>query len=102
MSDDIQDGTRTLHLPAILDLTRAADLKRELEAAVAAGGEVIVDASDVQRLCSLCLQLLVAARRCAALRIRASSQTFDDMAHGLGLSQALGLTQPDMAGEDHG
>jgi chemotaxis protein CheX len=85
-----------LVLPAILDLKAAQGLKQDLEAAMQAGNPVRVDASRVQRVSSLCLQLLAAARRDrlpdSGLEIVAGSQAFHETTSGLGLGQALGLT----------
>jgi anti-anti-sigma regulatory factor len=89
-----------LVLPAILDLKAAPDLKRDLEAARETGNPLQVDAGQVQRVSSLCLQLLAAARQDRAaetgLEIFAASQVFHEAASGLGLGQALGL-----AGDRH-
>ena len=92
---------KSLVLPAALDLNAAAQLKLELQEARAAGEPVSIDAGNVQRLCSLCLQLLLAAKvdpsASAAMSIDACSQVFRDMATELGLTAALGLS-----GDSHG
>ena len=83
-------------LPAILDLQQVEPLKQALLQAYGAGRPIVVDALAVQRASSLCLQLLVAARQDAespGLRFSGSSQTFTDIASGLGLAEALGLTE---------
>jgi chemotaxis protein CheX len=70
-----------LHLDAVLDLKAAGPLKAAL---LERRGEALqVDASQVQRLGGLCLQLLLAARRSWAddgqpLSITPRSQAFDD------------------------
>ena len=91
---------KSLVLPAALDLNAAAQLKLELQEARAAGEPVSIDAGNVQRLCSLCLQLLLAAKvdpSFSAATIDACSQVFRDMATELGLAVVLGLS-----GESHG
>lgn len=50
-----------LKLPAVLDLNAAEPLKAELLARRGQG--VIIDASDVERLGGLCLQVLLSAKR---------------------------------------
>lgn len=50
-------------LPAILDLTEAAALKSGILAALPLGGGLEVDASQVQRVTSPCLQILASAAR---------------------------------------
>jgi chemotaxis protein CheX len=54
-------GSATLRLTEILDLKAAAPLKADLLAAK--GSSVQLDASRVQRLGGLCLQVLLCARR---------------------------------------
>ena len=54
-------GAATVDLPAILDLKAAGKLRDELSAAK--GGPLEVDASKVQRLGGLCLQVLLSAQR---------------------------------------
>ena len=92
---------RSLVLPAILDLNAAAQLKHDLLEARAAGEATSIDASHVQRLSSLCLQLLLAAKTDPAypapMSFDACSDAFRDMAAGLGLTSALGIS-----GEIHG
>ena len=92
---------RSLVLPVALDLNAAAQLKQELQEARAAGEAISIDAGNVQRLCSLCLQLLLAAKadpsNSATMSIDACSQVFRDMATELGFAAALGIS-----GESHG
>lgn len=54
-------GAAVVELPAILDLKAAAQLRDEFCAAK--GGPLDVDASKVQRLGGLCLQVLLSAQR---------------------------------------
>jgi chemotaxis protein CheX len=81
----------TLRLSAVLDLKAAAPLKADL---LAAKGESIeIDASQVQRLGGLCLQLLLSAQRSWAtdgktLRVINPSTDFAD---GLALFGAASL-----------
>ncbi len=52
-----------LTLPAVLDLTVATSLKTDLQAAIAGGEGLEIDCSQVQRVTSPCLQILIAAKR---------------------------------------
>lgn len=58
MTDQVTSAS--LHLPAILDLKAAAALRQDFLARK--GRPVEVDASAVQRLGGLCLQVILAAR----------------------------------------
>jgi chemotaxis protein CheX len=53
--------TQTLHLDPILDMRASAPLKAAL--VERRGQPIVIDASGVQRLGGLCLQVLLAARR---------------------------------------
>lgn len=92
---------KSLVLPPILDLNAAPQLKQDLLEARAAGEAISVDASNVQRMSSLCLQLLLAAKddpACQApMSIVSCSDAFKEMAAGLGLTHALAIS-----GETHG
>jgi chemotaxis protein CheX len=71
----------TLRLPEILDLKAAAPLRSDLLAA--RGGPIELDASHVQRLGGLCLQVLMSAQRSwatdgKALRVIDMSTDFAD------------------------
>ena len=74
-------SAETLVLPAVLDLKAAAPLKATfLEHR---GEDVMIDASGVQRLGALCLQVLLAARRAWSedgheLRFEPRSDAFAD------------------------
>ena len=76
-------------LSPVLDLTAAPALKQELLEAFA-GGEVAIDAGQVQRIGSLCLQLLVAAVSGGA-SLTNSSDALGETASLLGLASALKL-----------
>jgi chemotaxis protein CheX len=81
-----------LKLPAILDLTQAQALRSDLIAALVGGNEVAIDASDVQRVSSPCLQVLAAAAKGgAALRFDAMSDVFAGAVSCLALNGVLGL-----------
>ena len=86
MSDlsKMPDGKPVLILPAVLDLGAAPGLKSDLQEGLAAGDALQVDAEAVQRVSSLCLQLLAAAAQGApGLVIRNASPAFAEMASGL-------------------
>lgn len=68
-----------LKLPAVLDLNAAEPLKAELLARRGQG--VTIDASDVERLGGLCLQVLLSAKRtwaadCVNLKLAPLSDAF--------------------------
>jgi anti-anti-sigma regulatory factor len=92
---------KSLVLPAILDLNGAMQLKQDLQEARASGEAISVDASQVQRLSSLCLQLLLAAKYDSSPTVEMSfdaySDSFREMVTGLGLGTAFGI-----CGEVHG
>lgn len=74
-------ATDALVLPAVLDLKAASPLKAAL--LDHRGGDVLIDASDVQRLGALCLQVLLAGARAwsedgHAYRIEPRSDAFAD------------------------
>jgi hypothetical protein len=74
-----------LTLGASLDLTMAAALKADL--ALMPAGERLVDAGEVRRVTTPCLQMLLAARP----RFTRASDAFVETATILGLAEALGL-----------
>lgn len=88
-----------LILPPISDLTYAAELKGHLQAAVAAGEGLEIDASEVQRISTPCVQVLVAGARAFAeaggpgLRFARASAAFSDTVTGLALCKALGFPE---------
>jgi len=91
------DGKPTLVLPAILDLTAAQRLKEDLLASLQIGEGLDIDASQVQRVSSLCLQILASAMRSftetggPGLSVAAASDSFRDAALGLDLAYHIGL-----------
>lgn len=89
-----EKAPRLLELPAILDLSAARTLKELLQNALPGEGDLVVDASSVQRLTTPCLQVLVSAARLSetggpALRLRNVPAAFAEMVSMLGLSPAL-------------
>jgi anti-anti-sigma regulatory factor len=91
------DGKPKLVLPAILDLTAAQRLREDLLASLQMGEGLELDASQVQRVSSLCLQILASAARSfretggPGLSIAAASDGFRDAAFGLDLAHHIGL-----------
>ena len=91
MSDTGNGGT--IVLPAVADLPQAQGLKAQLERA---GGAITVDASQVQRVSSPYLQVLLAGaaaamKNGAAMTITEPSAEFLETVSVLGLKTALGL-----------
>ncbi len=89
-----------LVLPAVLDLKAAAPLKAAL--LEHRGGDVQIDASGVQRLGALCLQVLLAGGRAwsedgHAYRIEPRSDAFSDTLTLFGAADRL--SGPDAPGE---
>ena len=88
-----------VRLPAIADLTFSASLKAALVRAQAAGADMVVDASAVQRISTPCLQILVAASRDTLrlagpkLVLRDPSANFIETVAMLALEEAFGLTR---------
>ena len=84
-------------LPAVADLTSARPLKEQLMQFFTAGASVTIDASEVQRLSSPCLQVLVAGKQSfakaggASLVITNPSDAFRETVSVLGLMDALEL-----------
>jgi anti-anti-sigma regulatory factor len=80
----------TINLAPVLDLTAADSLKQELLTALAISGEVAIDAGQVQRVSSPCLQVLAAAAQRNA-RVTNASAAFRETAEALDLAAVLGL-----------
>jgi chemotaxis protein CheX len=83
-------------LPASLDLTLADTLHHSLLERIANERPLAIDGSEVERVSTPCVQLLVAASASARahglpFRIVSASQILSDAARDLGLSRALGL-----------
>lgn len=77
------EAPTAIELPAQLDLTAAAPLAETLKAA--RGHPVAIDASQVERLGALCLQVLLASRTTWSadsqpFQIHSPSQAFQDAA----------------------
>lgn len=84
----------TVILPAVLDLKAAAPLQAELLAV--RGGPVGIDASAVERLGGLCLQVLLSARATwaddgQALSLSATSPPFSDQWRAFGAPEFIAL-----------
>lgn len=98
MAEDLHYEGGKVTLPAVLDLTKAADLKDCLLGAMTVTPNVSVDATSLQRITTPCLQVFVAAAR--DLQAEGGSLQFsnvpDSMAQAaaiLGLSSVLGLAE---------
>lgn len=89
--------TTLLHLPAHLDLPYASELKAHIDSAFAADRRIELDASAVQRVSTLSLQILICARKQehqkSRLQISTASPAFQECANRLALSHALGLSE---------
>ncbi len=77
-------------LSPVMDLTAADVLKQELLAAFGRGETIEINAAEVSRVSSPCLQVLVAAVRRGAT-ISQVSTAFGEVAGALDLTTALGL-----------
>ncbi len=85
-----------LKLPPILDIEAAAEMKRELLAALGSSDCIIVDASAVQRVTTPCLQVLVAAKSAVQVqggrfRLHSIPRVLTEAIDMLGLADALGI-----------
>jgi anti-anti-sigma regulatory factor len=80
-------------LAPVLDLPAAFDLKRELLDAFAGGEAPVIDASQVQRVTTPGLQILVAAVARGA-SIRSAPPALTDAAQVLDLMKVLNLEGP--------
>ena len=82
-------------LPAILDLPAAAPLLKECQVALAKGEGLVVDATQVGKVTTPCLQVLASAKRAFALtggpamQFAAVSPAFAEAARGLKLDGLL-------------
>ncbi|HEY8950117.1 MAG TPA: STAS domain-containing protein [Rhizomicrobium sp.] len=98
-SDNAIHGKPVLVLPALLDMTVAAELKRDLQSAYARGEGLDVDAGSVSRVTSPCLQILAAAAQDFAqaggpgMAFTSLSPAFSETVAGLALSAPLGITE---------
>ena len=86
-------------LPPSLDIAAAADLKRALLEALAAEGNIDVDASAVQRIATPCLQILAAAANSIEpqsdrrFRLYSVPDPLCEAIERLGLAPALGTEE---------
>ena len=87
-------------LPAIADLTVAADLKQSFIEALDSGRGIEVNAGEVQNITSPCWQILVAAAKTfreggveTLFAVTSASPAFREAAETLGIQQALGLKE---------
>jgi len=91
-----EPGQTMFILPAILDLTEVVALRNTLQAALSRGEGLEIDASQVARVTSPCLQVLAAAVRGFAqaggpsLRLTNPSPAFSETARVLDLDSVLG------------
>lgn len=94
---EIEAGTaRVFELPPVLDLPAAHDLSMQLQEALAAPGRLIVDASNVQRFTTPCLQVLASAALpdstgARIVTLRNLPDAMSDAVSMLGLSMALAV-----------
>lgn len=84
----------------LLDIAKAADFHQELKAALGKGGEIVLDAAEIERIDAAGLQLCTAFFHAAAARkVQARWQTPSGAliraAALLGLSRELGLPEGD-------
>lgn len=82
-------------LASRLDLTAARDLQQDLKSRLAAGA-VVLDAQDVERMSTPCLQVVLAAGRAAMaanvpFRIVGASETFSAAVVELGLNSQFSI-----------
>lgn len=57
------DGGRRLKLPPVLDMLAAEGLREALKESLVLGGRLEIDAGQVERLSTPCIQVLVAGSR---------------------------------------
>lgn len=82
-----------MKLPKVLDLAAAIGLHETILREVQTAGGVHVDASEVEALTLPCLQILLAAKRDAALMIEQPSEAFVAAFADLGLDWADGMKE---------
>jgi len=90
------EGPRVVSLPPLMDLAATAELKATLEAALAAGSAVQIDAGDVQRIATPALQMLAAAatsfgKRGTGFAFGACAPALTEAVNTLGLGMSLGI-----------
>lgn len=89
------DASGPYRLGSRLDLTAARDLQQDLRSRLAAGA-VVLDAQDVERMSTPCLQVVLAAGRAATaanvpFRIVGTSETFSAAVVELGLKSQFSI-----------
>ena len=94
--DSDAGALRVFELPAVLDLSAAADLTGELRDALAASEKLVVDAANVQRFTTPCLQVLASAALPGAtgepaISLRNVPDAMSEAVAMLGLSMALAI-----------
>ncbi len=93
----VMTQSNALVLPAILDLPMAAGLLNDCRAALAAGEGLAIDARDVAKITTPCVQVLAAAKRAfaqtggPALQITDASPAFRGAISDLALCGLLSI-----------
>jgi chemotaxis protein CheX len=87
-------GTTTITLPAALDATAAAELLSAMRKAVLRGRPLAIDCSDVTRLSTPCVQILLASEKALAavdqtMAVSACSEEFAAAMNDFGLEEKL-------------
>jgi anti-anti-sigma regulatory factor len=88
------DGGRRLKLPAVLDLLAAEGLREALKETVVLGGRLELDASQVERMSTPCIQVMLAGARAmadggVAFSLDQPSDAFMNGFYDLGLAAEL-------------
>ncbi len=86
--------SETFQLPSILDLLAAEGLKDKVVSILDGGESLVLDASEVSRITTPCVQILIAASTELQanhndLKLAASSQVFEDAMRDLGFENFL-------------
>lgn len=92
MADNREASLREVKLPRELDLLAAESLKDSLLAELDHGEGILLDAADVERVSTPCIEVLVAAHKTSvvsgqAFYISNSSQVLIDAFSALGLDE---------------
>lgn len=85
------EGGRRLKLPSVLDMLAAEGLREALKETLVLGGPLAIDASQVDRMSTPCIQVLVAGGRAmadagVAFTIEQPSEAFMNGFYDLGLA----------------
>ncbi|MGJ4891869.1 STAS domain-containing protein [Bradyrhizobium sp. HKCCYLRH3099] len=91
LTNHVADGAYVL--PQMLDLTQASQLRDEM-VRLASAGDIVLDASGVERMSTPCVQILLAAARGAgaahkSFKITQASELFRTAVTELGLGDEL-------------